>query len=151
MAGLLVSTAAFMLPAAAQTVYRAVDELGNPAFTDRPEEYPEAEAIAIQVVASNRRAIAQKQTDDTQQAEDDAVAQQIRDDQAAEDAAAGQQAEQDAQTTNCNSAKKRFDKYKSARRLYREKGDGEREYLSEEETDKARVEAKRAVDQWCGD
>jgi len=153
-AGLLIGSLGYTLPAAGQTVYRAVDDLGNPAFTDRPEEYVAAEAFDIQAAAPKRKKIVQESVAAAGDNDDDNdIAAQIRADQAAEDEAAdaAKQAQQaDAQASNCTNATKRFEKYKSARRLYRQTDDGEREYLSDNEIDSARVEAKRSVDQWCG-
>ncbi len=155
-AGLLISSLGYTLPAAGQQVYRAVDDLGNPAFTDRPEEYTAAEAFSIEAAAPKRKKIVQQTAAVAKTDGDDSnndIAAQIRSDQAAEDAAAAaakQEQQADAQASNCANATKRFDKYKSARRLYRQAGDGERQYLTDDELDSARVEAKRSVDKWCG-
>ena len=155
-ASVLAIAGSFVLsaPAAAdsQTVYRAVDELGNPAFTDRPEEYDAAEAVLIAVAASPTRKRVAPPTGAAASSEDGenkSVAEQIREQHAAEDAA--EQARQDdVKAQNCDRATKRFDKYKSARRLFRQTDDGEREYLSDDETDAARNEAASSVDRWCG-
>jgi len=40
-------------------------------------------------------------------------------------------------------------KYTEARRLYRDVGDGEREYLSDAEVDAERSDSVRAVNEWC--
>ena len=148
LAGLLLGFLNVFTPVMGQTVYRAVDEQGNPAFTDRPEEYESAEAIDIQVAGTNRNLIVEQQQAKERKAEDDAVASEIRAAHAAEDAAAAQN-EQDTVTSNCDNAIKRFDTYKNARRLYKEDATGAKVFLSNEAIDKARTDAKRSVDEWC--
>ncbi len=148
LAGLLLGFLNVPTPVMGQTVYRAVDEQGNPAFTDRPEEYESAEAIDIQVAGTNRNLIVEQQQAQERKAEDDAVASEIRAAHAAEDAAAAQN-EQDTVTSNCDNAIKRFDTYKNARRLYKEDATGAKVFLSNEAIDKARTDAKRSVDEWC--
>jgi hypothetical protein len=158
LAGLAVACLSFVNPVASQTVYRAVDELGNPAFTDRAEEYENAEAISITVAAARERRLSRERTlkanaDATVNDDADdkymAFAQGVRESQEAEDMAAEVQ-QQDVKKANCEKAQQRLDKYKTARRLYRENDSGEREYLSDEQTDTARADAARKVDQWCG-
>jgi hypothetical protein len=146
--GLLLGSLTVPGPVMGQTVYRAVDEQGNPAFTDRPEEYESAEAIDIQVAGTNRNLIVEQRQAKERKAEDDEVASEIRETHAAEDAAEAQD-EQDAVTSNCDNATKRFDKYKNARRLYKEDATGAKVFLSDEATDKARTDAKHSVDEWC--
>ena len=148
LAGLLLGLLYMPTPVMGQTVYRAVDEQGNPVFTDRPEEYESAEAIDIQVAGTNRNLIFEQQQAKERKAEDDAIASEIRAAHAAEDAAAAQN-EQDTVTSNCDNAIKRFDTYKNARRLYKEDATGEKVFLSNEAIDKARTDAKRSVDEWC--
>ena len=50
---------------------------------------------------------------------------------------------------NCRMARERVTRYSEAHRLYRPMADGEREYLSSEEIDSARVEAINSVGKWC--
>jgi hypothetical protein len=50
---------------------------------------------------------------------------------------------------NCEAAREKSETYNSARRLYRNLPDGEREYLSSEEIDAARAAAEADVDAWC--
>jgi hypothetical protein len=50
----------------------------------------------------------------------------------------------------CQQARDKLQKYETAHRLYRPGADGQREYLTDEEIDAARVEARKSVDQWCG-
>ena len=77
------------------------------------------------------------------------AAQDIRQTQQTEDEAF-QAAVKDQQDAACRAANARLSKYKSARKLYRERSDGEREYLNDAELDAERAEAARAVDELCG-
>ena len=56
-------------------------------------------------------------------------------------------AEQRAQ--NCEIARERVARYANARRLFRQRPDGEREYLSDEEIDEVRARAAADVERWC--
>ncbi len=73
-----------------------------------------------------------------QQAEDATAEERLRQQTLAERAAA------------CEKAKQRYESYSQAHRLYSPAADGERVYLSDAEIDQARLEAKQAVDEWCG-
>jgi hypothetical protein len=76
----------------------------------------------------------------------------VREDQQADTAAAeaAERAELKRQRdNNCKQAKDRLEKYNSVHRLYKPGADGERQYLTDDETDKARVDARRSVDEWC--
>jgi hypothetical protein len=50
----------------------------------------------------------------------------------------------------CKAAQERYQKYIEVRKIYREDKDGQRTYLSDEEMDKERIDAKLQVDQLCG-
>jgi hypothetical protein len=142
------------LNAAAQTVYRVIDEDGNVAYTDRPPSAQEAgdrpvETMRLQIKLTDPATVAANREQARDTAEADAIAGGIRDAQAAEDQAEQARREQQ-RAANCDVAKQRFKKYSEARRLYRDLGEGEREYLSSDEIDSERVSAARAVDEWCG-
>jgi hypothetical protein len=134
----------------AQTaVYKTLDDDGNVAFTDRPPLDKPAERVKGIVSASTNRT--QLDADTTKAAEDkkyQQAANDIREQQANEDAEF-QAAVADQQDAACRAANARLSKYKNARRLYRERPDGEREYLNDAELDAERAEAARAVDELC--
>lgn len=50
----------------------------------------------------------------------------------------------------CKQAQERYKTYVESRRLFRQLPDGKREYLSDEDLMKARIEARQAVDENCG-
>ena len=142
----------FQAVSAQTAVYKTVDDLGNVAYTDRP-------AIdmnqSIEVVAGLTTSVTDKSTLDAEKAkadEDDQylqAANNIRETQSDEDAEF-QAAVADQKDAACRAANARLSKYEKARRLYRERPDGEREYLNDTELDAERAEAVRAVDELCG-
>jgi hypothetical protein len=55
-----------------------------------------------------------------------------------------------ARTEQCKQAKDRYDKLIASRRIYREGKDGEREYLSEDQAEQQRLQARLDMQQVCG-
>ena len=58
--------------------------------------------------------------------------------------------EASARTEQCKQAKDRYDKLIISRRVYREGKNGEREYLSEDEAEQQRLQARIDMQQLCG-
>lgn len=130
------------------TVYRWVGQDGTRHYTDRPPEGTPAEELSLRYRLTDPAAI---QAAATEKAELKA-ARSVREDQQADTAAAeaAERAELKRQRdNNCKQAKDRLEKYNSVHRLYKPGADGERQYLTDDETDKARVDARRSVDEWC--
>ena len=151
--GVVVSVAFAGIVGAAEegTVYLWVDKNGTPHYEDRPPEGSEAarelslrykltdgQAIAA---ASKRKAELGSAADlrEKQQGEDKAAEQADREQVASE------------REKGCQDAREKLKKYETAHRLYKPGPDGQRNYLSDEETDAARAEARRTVDEWCGE
>ncbi len=133
------------------TVYLWVDKDGTPHYQDRPPEgagsaqelnlrYRLTDAPAVAAAAKSR-------------AETREVA-QLREQQQAEDQA-NEAADREKVLTErekgCAAARERLQKYETAHRLYKPGPDGQRNYLSDEEIDAARLEARRTVEEWCGE
>jgi hypothetical protein len=133
--------------AARADVYRVVDSQGQVQYTDRWE--PGAELIKGErnhattpstsstssdaqksYAAANARIAAQQSDQTTAQA----VAQDV----------AAKRAEQ------CKAAKERYDKDIEARRIYKQGKDGEKEYLTDEQIDQERPQARQEIQQTCG-
>lgn len=150
MKAILTMLACLLLAAGARAgdVYVVTDSKGNRVYTDRPQTLP-AEKMEVRGAEPT--------------AEDAARAQQRMDEYAAEDAAAGAQQAQaaeaakakqqtaDDQAKRCVDARNRYQATMNAMRLYEEGPDGERRYLSAEEIDAARANAKQAMDTFCED
>jgi len=55
-----------------------------------------------------------------------------------------------ARTEQCKQAKERYEKLIISRRVYREGKNGEREYLSEDQAEQQRLQARMDMQQVCG-
>lgn len=144
------------------TVYLWVDKNGTPHYEDRPPEGPEASAsareLSLRYKLTDGQAIAAASK---RKAELDDAA-ELREKQQAEDKSDEDKAtlekadEQDREKVasereqGCKQARERLQKYETAHRLYKPGPDGQRAYLTDEETDAARADARRTVDEWCG-
>ena len=113
--------------AIAADIYRTVDADGRVIFTDRPADADNADEAA--------------EDDEPDQPDRPFGAEVPR--PATPEEIAAQRAE------NCEYAQQVAETYTVARRLFRDLGDGEREYLSADEIDQARSEAEQNVATWC--
>lgn len=154
LSGLLLSTALAGQAGATEmgNVYLWVDKDGTPHYQDRPPEgttAEEARALSLRYKMTDAQAV---QAANREQAELDDAA-NLREEQQAQDQAA--EAQDRARVANerkqaCESARATVEKYETAHRLYKPGPDGTRAYLSDEEIDAARANARRAVAEWCG-
>lgn len=148
----LVLAAALATAATAQeaSVYRWVDAQGIVHFSDQPAADRSAEELPIRYRKTDRGALQARQKA-KQELE---AAGEIRENQQSDADAAAEQDRQKVlaeRETNCKAARDRVAKYNNALRLYRPGPNGERVYLTNEELDVERADAKRAVDQSCSD
>jgi len=138
---------AAMAGAPAAAVFRWVDADGQVHYSDTPVR--DAERIEIESRPTDPERVRARE----EQAAALRAERQLRASQQTEDAAAqASDAERVAaeRAANCASARQRLANYETAHRLYRPLADGEREYLSDEELDTARAEARLSVEEWCG-
>jgi len=129
-------------------VYKWVDAEGVTHYESRPPEWASAEITNVKVRRTEAQTV-QKRLD-----REDAMkaAVDTRKAQENEGAAEEQQWEEDVaaqRAENCKTAQDRLSAYNTAHRLYRELGDGEREYLDDDQTDTARADAQELVNEWC--
>jgi hypothetical protein len=128
-------------------VYKYKDEQGNILYTDKPATLP-AERLNVQsqktdtVALQARQLEEQQRMNTTNQSRQQAAAKQTDERKAAE-MSATDKAEQ------CKKARERYDSYMTSQRLYEQKPDGERRYLSDAELDAARASAKASMDVLC--
>lgn len=145
------SLTAFVLHAEEGMVYRWVDQDGTPHYQDRPPEDTEnAEALSLRYRLSDPEAIAAAASS---KAQEQSVAQLREAQQDQEQAAADADRQQvlGEREQGCVRAREQQQKYDTAHRLYKPGPDGKRHYLSDEELDAARLEARKAVEEWCGE
>lgn len=143
----LITTLVVSGAAMADNVYKSVDEDGIVAFSDRPDAAWE-ETVELAISHTDSDQIKQENKADAEMA----TAVGIR--EAGEAEGAVEQANRQAKlaqqrATQCEAAQKRSEKYNTHRRLYKALPNGEREYLSDDELDTARVDAARSVDELC--
>lgn len=132
---------------AAAGVYRWVDAQGNVHYSDKPQSQ-QAEELQIQSrptdpsrVNAQRQAMQEQAQQHAEQREEQRQAKKEQETEAADEA--------QKRATNCTKAKERQERYQTAHRLYKPLPDGERQYLSAEEIDKARADANAEVAKWC--
>ncbi|MGH8496057.1 MAG: DUF4124 domain-containing protein [Gammaproteobacteria bacterium] len=132
---------------AAADVYRWVDADGQVHYSDRPAR--NAERLDVE----SRPTDAARIRDQQERAAALTAARGVREGQESAQAAEQASAEADIaaqRAVNCETARQRLQTYDTAHRLYRPQEDGGREYLSDEELDAARADARLDVDEWCG-
>lgn len=143
---------AFAATAVAQelAVYKWVDAQGVPHYSDQPPMDSAAQELPIRFRRTDRGALQTR----TQANAELAAAGEIREGQEKDANAAAEADRQKVlaeRETNCKAARERVAKYSTALRLYNPGPNGERVYLTSEELDAERADAKRTVDQWCNE
>ena len=134
--------------AAADTVYKWVDRGGQIHYTDLPPDQPGAKLLGVferqMVVGSEGEEGA---ADTAPEFYDPEPALEEASDRDA--ATAVQRDVAQAYAEQCKKAQEKYRHYVESRRLFREMPDGSRQYLTDEELTRARVEAKQDVDAYC--
>jgi hypothetical protein len=134
--------------AQAGEVYVTRDAQGNPVYTDTPQSIP-AQRLGIRSSTSNPA--------ETQARYDEQMKQYAAADEASKKASAAAAEETKARALNaedrarrCAEARQRYEAVMNSFRLYEEGPTGERRYLTSEEIDTARAEARQMTDEFCG-
>jgi hypothetical protein len=128
-------------------VYVTKDAKGNTIYTDTPQTLP-AERVTVQGQGSSQAAAAQPDSSEMQRLKaqnqdyQQTQAQQAEAKQAAQDSAADR-------AKRCTEARQQYQNVMNSRRLYDEGPNGDRTYLTSEQIDKARANAKEVMDQFC--
>jgi hypothetical protein len=138
--------------AAAQAgdVYKYVDERGNTMYTDKPipgAVRVSASAQRPQEVSERSYAAQQKDTNTQLNASNQRIADAQNNSRVAETVAKDLKA---TQVERCKKAREAYEGAINARRLYREKEGGQREYLNDAELAQNRVEALKQAESICG-
>ncbi len=131
---------------AGAVVYKWVDAQGKLQYGDRPPDGVHAEVVELLGTHVARTAPAKasesapslKTTNRDQPNQDDAAAKKVVDADVAQ-----------TREKQCADAQDRYKKMIEGRRLYKTGAAGERQYLSSEEIDSERLNAKREVDATC--
>jgi hypothetical protein len=134
--------------AGAGEVYLTRDAQGNPVYTDTPRTIP---AQRLGVRSSNTdsaEAQARYEEQMKQYAANDEASKKAS--AAAAEAAKARALNAEDRARRCTEARQRYDAVMNSFRLYEEGPNGERRYLTSEEIDTARAEARRMTDEYCG-
>jgi hypothetical protein len=128
---------------AGAVVYKWVDAKGEVQYGDRPPDGVRAEVVEM---LGNHAGRTSDRAPDTARAPRPAAADPVTQDDAkkAVDSDVAQTKEK-----QCADAQDRYKKLIEGRRLYKIGADGERQYLTSEEIDTQRLEAKRDLDTIC--
>jgi hypothetical protein len=131
-------------------VYKSTDAQGRPIYTDKPPTLP-AERMDVKTATTDTVQVRERYDAQMQRnAEKEAAATKARESAANQKAADALTSEDRAK--RCQDARTRYEKLYNSWRLY-EAGPtaGERRYLSAEEIDAARTNAKQVMDEFCGE
>jgi hypothetical protein len=141
--------AAMLLAGGAQAgdVYVTKDAQGRPVYTDMPQTLP-AEKVGIATSSTDPAGVQQQYSDKMKQYAEDDQAYQKAAAQKAEAAKAKELTAED-RAQRCADARDRYQLYVQSQRLYEQSPDGERRYLSNEEIDAARANARKVMDEFC--
>lgn len=151
--GILSAVGMASLAAAADegAVYLWVDADGTPHYEDRPPDGATgAQELNLRYRLTNPEAIAAA----TKRKSELSAAAGVREQQQAGTKAADEAEREQAASERekgCQDARERLKKYETAHRLYKPGPEGQRTYLTDEETDAARADASRTVEEWCDD
>ena len=128
-------------------VYVTRDAKGNPVYTDRPDTLP-AEKLGVKSTTTDPAEVQARYDEEMKKysADSDAAAKARA--QAADTAKAREITAED-RAKRCVEARTRYEATLNAIRLYEEGPDGQRRYLSSEEIDGARADARKTVDEFC--
>ncbi len=124
---------------ASAVVYKWVDAQGKVQYGDRPPDGVKAEVVELLVSHANAAPsrAAPAGTSDGKPAPSDA------------DKAKVAQDVQQTRDKQCADAQDRYKKLIESRRLYKEGSNGERQYLTSDQIDQERLNAKREIDEAC--
>ena len=144
---LLLAMALLAGPADAGDVYVSRDAKGNVIYTDTPQTIP-AQKLDVRSASSDPAQVQARYDEQMKRyAADDAADAKAAATAANAKKAAALTAEDRAK--RCIAERERYQATMNAIRVYEEGPDGQRRYLSSEEIDTARANARKAMDEFC--
>jgi hypothetical protein len=145
----ILAITAFVLAAGATAhadVYRYIDAQGRPQYSDR--WVPGSTLVKTDRNRPSADAAAQRAADQSKlAASNERISAQLNQQAAARAVKADLEK---ARSEQCKQATERYEKSIQARRMYKAGKDGEREYLTDQQADEARLAARMERDQACG-
>jgi hypothetical protein len=143
--------AGFATLAAADIVYKWVDSTGQVHYSDLPPSESGAKLLGTieRNIVLGEIGDSADTTDSAPPADDGVDAPPADTYSTADAAAAVRRDVEQVRLAECKQAQERYKIYISSQRLYRDVGNGKREYLTDAELSAARIQAKQAVDDLC--
>jgi len=131
--------------AGAEDIWKWVDSQGHVQYSDRWTPG------AVLIKSGEQQRAPDSDSHPSDQSQLDATNRRIDEDLSREQAQRDVQKDQSAaRAAQCKQAKDRYQKTIEARRIYQEDKNGERTYLTDDEADKARVQARLDMQNACG-
>jgi len=135
--------------AEAGDVYVTRDAKGNTVYTDTPQTVP-AEKVGIRSASTDPAEVQKRYAQDMKEyAAGDQAYTKAAEKQA--DASKARELTAQDRAKRCADARQRYQSYLYAQRLYETGPNDERRYLTSDEIDAARADAKQVMDEFCGD
>jgi hypothetical protein len=128
-------------------IYKWTDENGNVHYEDRPIGKTDVEHVDV-VSRNTDNAVVQARLDADREAR--TAARQVASEAPPEMTKEELRAEQQERQEKCQMYRDRLQAFLRSTRLYQEDGDGERNYLSEEEIMAARTKVEGQIQEYCG-
>ena len=128
-------------------VYVTRDAKGNPVYTDRPDSLP-AEKLDVQSGTTDPVEVQARYDEQMKKYAADSESSAKAKAQATETAKA-RELTADDRAKRCIAERERYEATMNAIRVYEEGPDGQRRYLSSEEIDTTRANARKAMDEFC--
>jgi hypothetical protein len=128
-------------------VYVTRDAKGNPIYTDRPATLP-AEKLDVRSGTTDPVEVQARYDEQMKKYATDTESAEKSKTKAAEQAKARELTAED-RAKRCVEARSRYEATMNAIRVYEEGPDGQRRYLSSEEIDTTRANARTAMDEFC--
>jgi hypothetical protein len=128
-------------------VYMTRDAKGNPIYTDRPATLP-AEKLDVRSGTTDPVEVQARYDEQMKKYATDTESAEKSKTQATEQAKARELTAED-RAKRCVEARSRYEATMNAIRVYEEGPDGQRRYLSSEEIDTTRANARTAMDEFC--
>lgn len=145
---LLAAVVATAGTAAAGEIYVTRDAKGNPVYTDTPQSIP-AEKLNVRSSSTDPDEVRARYSEQMKRytAEDRDEAQTAA--ATAESRKAAALSAED-RAKRCTEARQRYDAVMQSHRIFEQSPDGERRYLESAEIDAVRADAKKVMDEFCG-
>lgn len=133
---------------ASAVVYKWVDARGNVQYGDEPPDGVHAEIVRL--LGTHEPTASQEAEAPAAQAGPSLADQVLAEEKAQQEKSGVEQDVAAARKKQCEAAKARYTQLIDGRHMYKLGPKGEREYLTSEEIDAERLNAKRDVDSLCG-